>query len=161
MFMAVCSAARISTKPFEKWSKWNVFLICLFNEAELYWVSTNILKSPEFKQFEIGISINLYLPPIGTAGFDLSLVSGYNLVPAPPPKIRQIERPMTLDKSEVWSVDIGWLITLLIMDNINNLFRISFYPQQILHENNVANIKALLQRSKGCTPWHPHYPIFL
>jgi hypothetical protein len=42
---------------------------------------------PEFKQLEIGISTSLYLPAIGTAGLDRVAVKGYNLVPAPPPKI--------------------------------------------------------------------------
>jgi hypothetical protein len=34
-----------------------------------------------------GISTNLYLPAIGTAGFERAAVNGYNLVPAPPPRI--------------------------------------------------------------------------
>jgi hypothetical protein len=33
------------------------------------------------------MSTNLYLPAIGTAGFDLVDVNGCNLVPAPPPSI--------------------------------------------------------------------------
>jgi hypothetical protein len=41
----------------------------------------------EFKQFEIGMSTSLYFPAIGTAGFDLLAVSGYNRCPAPPPNI--------------------------------------------------------------------------
>jgi hypothetical protein len=53
-------------------------------------VTTNILFTPEFKQLEMGISINLYFPAIGTAGFDLWLVNGANLLPAPPPNMRQI-----------------------------------------------------------------------
>jgi hypothetical protein len=36
-------------------------------------------------QLEIGISTNLYLPAIGTAGLLLEAVKGYNLDPAPPP----------------------------------------------------------------------------
>jgi hypothetical protein len=35
----------------------------------------------------MGISTKRYLPAIGTAGFDLLAVNGYNLVPAPPPRI--------------------------------------------------------------------------
>jgi len=35
----------------------------------------------------MGISTNLYLPAIGTAGLLLDAVNGYNLVPAPPPRI--------------------------------------------------------------------------
>jgi hypothetical protein len=42
---------------------------------------------PEFRQLEIGISTKRYLPAIGTAGFERLAVKGYNLVPAPPPKI--------------------------------------------------------------------------
>ena len=45
---------------------------------------------PECKQFEIGISINLYLPAMGTAGLLLVAVNGYNLEPAPPPKITEM-----------------------------------------------------------------------
>ena len=61
--------------------------MCLLREAELNCVSTNILLMPELRQFEIGISTNRYLPAIGTAGFERLAVSGYNLVPAPPPNI--------------------------------------------------------------------------
>jgi hypothetical protein len=64
-----------------------VFFICLFKEAELNCVRTNILLIPELRQFDIGISTSLYLPAIGTAGFDRLAVNGYNLVPAPPPNI--------------------------------------------------------------------------
>jgi hypothetical protein len=39
------------------------------------------------RQFEIGISTNLYLPAIGTAGLLLVDVSGDSLVPAPPPNM--------------------------------------------------------------------------
>ena len=35
----------------------------------------------------MGISTNLYLPAIGTAGLLLVAVRGYSLEPAPPPKI--------------------------------------------------------------------------
>jgi hypothetical protein len=38
-------------------------------------------------QLEIGMSTKRYLPAMGTAGFDRLAVRGYNLVPAPPPKI--------------------------------------------------------------------------
>ena len=41
----------------------------------------------ELIQFEIGMSTNLYLPAIGTAGLDLDSVNGYNLEPWPPPNI--------------------------------------------------------------------------
>ncbi|CAD0218891.1 protein of unknown function [Chryseobacterium sp. JV274] len=59
-------------------------------EAELNCVKTRILFNPEFRQFEIGISTNLYFPAIGTAGFDLEYVNGNNLVPLPPPKTMEI-----------------------------------------------------------------------
>jgi hypothetical protein len=36
---------------------------------------------------DMGISTSLYLPAIGTAGFERLAVSGYNLEPAPPPSI--------------------------------------------------------------------------
>lgn len=61
--------------------------MCLFNEAELNWVNTYILLISEFMQLDIGMSTNLYLPAIGTAGLDLFSVNGYNLDPCPPPKI--------------------------------------------------------------------------
>lgn len=59
-------------------------------EAELNCVKTRILFIPEFKQFEIGISTNLYFPAMGTAGLDLVYVSGNSLVPLPPPKTMEI-----------------------------------------------------------------------
>lgn len=55
--------------------------MCLFKDAELNCVKTNILCIPEFRQLEIGISTNLYFPAIGTAGFDLVCVNGANLDP--------------------------------------------------------------------------------
>jgi hypothetical protein len=77
----------MSTKAELNALKWYVFFICLFSEAELYIVNTNIRVMPEFNQFEIGMSTNLYLPAIGTAGFDRLAVNGNKRVPAPPPKI--------------------------------------------------------------------------
>jgi len=50
-------------------------------------VRTKILLMLEFMQLLMGISTNLYLPAIGTAGFERAAVNGYNLVPAPPPRI--------------------------------------------------------------------------
>ncbi len=41
----------------------------------------------ELIQLLIGISTKRYLPAIGTAGFERAAVKGYNLDPAPPPKI--------------------------------------------------------------------------
>lgn len=64
--------------------------MCLFNEAELNCVKTNILLRLEFIQFEIGISTSLYFPAIGTAGLDLVEVSGYSREPCPPPRIMEI-----------------------------------------------------------------------
>ena len=61
--------------------------MCLFNDAELYMVNTNIRVMPELRQLEIGISTSLYLPAIGTAGLERVAVNGDNLVPAPPPNI--------------------------------------------------------------------------
>ena len=61
--------------------------MCLFNDAELYMVNTKMREIPEFKQLEIGISTSLYLPAMGTAGFERVAVNGYKRVPAPPPKI--------------------------------------------------------------------------
>jgi hypothetical protein len=52
-------------------------------------VSTNILLIPELRQLEMGISTSLYLPAMGTAGFEREEVKGCNLVPAPPPSITE------------------------------------------------------------------------
>ena len=54
-----------------------------------------IFDSPELMQLDMGTSMSLYAPPIGTAGLALFFVKGYSLVPAPPPRITAI----TLD---VW-----------------------------------------------------------
>jgi hypothetical protein len=62
----------------------------LFKEAELNWVNTYILPIFELRQLEMGISTNLYLPAMGTAGLLLVDVKGDNLDPAPPPKITAI-----------------------------------------------------------------------
>src|SRR6185503_13150793 len=61
--------------------------MCLFSDAELYCVSTNIRITSEFMQFDIGTSTRRYFPPRGTAGFDRSRVSGNRRLPAPPPRI--------------------------------------------------------------------------
>jgi hypothetical protein len=61
--------------------------MCLFKDAELNCVNTNILLILLLIQLLIGISTNLYLPAIGTAGLLREAVKGNNLVPAPPPKI--------------------------------------------------------------------------
>src|SRR5829696_1833443 len=44
----------------------------------------------ELMQFETGMSINLYLPPSGTAGFALCPVRGYRRWPTPPPRMTDI-----------------------------------------------------------------------
>jgi hypothetical protein len=64
--------------------------MCLFSEAELNCVNTKMRLMFELIQLLIGISTNRYLPAIGTAGFERLAVNGYNLVPAPPPKITAI-----------------------------------------------------------------------
>jgi hypothetical protein len=61
--------------------------MCLFREAELNCVNTNILLILLLIQLLIGISTKRYLPAIGTAGFDLVVVKGDNLLPAPPPRM--------------------------------------------------------------------------
>src|SRR5438067_1100644 len=38
-------------------------------------------------QLEMGMSMRRYLPPMGTAGLDRSLVSGYSRLPRPPPRM--------------------------------------------------------------------------
>ena len=61
--------------------------MCLFKEAELYCVRTNMRSTSELMQFDMGMSTSRYLPPKGTAGFERVSVSGDRRVPAPPPKI--------------------------------------------------------------------------
>src|SRR5258708_1101537 len=61
--------------------------MCLFSDAELYCVSTNMRITSELMQFEMGTSTRRYLPPSGTAGFDRSRVKGKRRLPAPPPRI--------------------------------------------------------------------------
>ena len=52
----------------------------------------------------MGISTMRCLPPKGTAGFERSLVSGYNLVPLPPPRI--IDNTLTTQNSSVNSINV-------------------------------------------------------
>src|SRR3954451_2180857 len=66
--------------------------------TELNWVSTKIRFSPEWMQFEIGMSIRRYFPPIGTAGLLRDLVSGKSRVPRPPPRIRQMTLGMAVPR---------------------------------------------------------------
>src|SRR5690606_17739845 len=44
-------------------------------------------SSPACRQLLIAMSISRHLPPIGTAGFDRSCVSGKRRVPRPPPRM--------------------------------------------------------------------------
>jgi hypothetical protein len=67
--------------------------MCLFKDAELNCVKTNMRLILELIQLLMGISTSLYLPAMGTAGFERAAVSGYNLVPAPPPRITAITEP--------------------------------------------------------------------
>ena len=84
---SVCSAARTLTKPDEKMSNLYVRLRWRLRLSELNWVNTNMRRKFEFRQLLIGMSINRYLPPIGTAGFDRRSVSGKSRVPRPPPRM--------------------------------------------------------------------------
>ena len=79
--------------------------MCLFKEAELNCVNTKIRSMPEFRQFDIGISTNLYLPAIGTAGFERVAVNGYRREPCPPPKITEITFE-TIIKILDWNKDV-------------------------------------------------------
>ena len=67
--------------------KGRYFFICLFNDAELNCVNTNILLISELIQLEIGISTKRYFPAIGTAGLERVWVNGANLEPCPPPRM--------------------------------------------------------------------------
>lgn len=64
--------------------------MCLFNDAELNWVSTYMRRKPELIQLEMGISTKRYFPAIGTAGLDRVAVNGDNREPWPPPKMMEI-----------------------------------------------------------------------
>src|SRR5262249_27209932 len=75
------------TNPCEKTSNLYVIATCLFRLSELNCVSTKICRRFAFRQLLIGMSINRYLPPIGTAGFDRLNVSGNRRVPRPPPRM--------------------------------------------------------------------------
>src|SRR5215217_390430 len=57
------------------------------SDAELYCVNMKMRISPELMQLETGMSMSLYLPPSGTAGFARSFVRGASRCPAPPPRI--------------------------------------------------------------------------
>src|SRR5437867_7144799 len=61
--------------------------MCRLSDAELYCVSIKMRSMSELMQFETGMSIKRYLPPRGTAGLALCLVSGCSRLPAPPPSI--------------------------------------------------------------------------
>jgi hypothetical protein len=61
--------------------------MCLFNEALLNCVKTQMRLILLLMQLLMGMSTNRYLPAMGTAGLLRVAVSGYSLVPAPPPNI--------------------------------------------------------------------------
>ena len=58
-----------------------------WSDAELNWVSTNILLKPALILFESGMSTKRYFEAKGTAGLDRAAVRGYRRVPFPPPII--------------------------------------------------------------------------
>ena len=64
--------------------------MCLFKDAELNWVSTNILDMLEFRQLEIGMSTSRYFPAMGTAGLERVTVNGNKREPCPPPNTTEI-----------------------------------------------------------------------
>src|SRR4029077_14845192 len=83
----VCSAARISTKP---WLKTSIRYVCptwRLSDAELNCVSTKIRRTSACRQLLIATSTSRYLPPIGTAGLERCCVSGNSRLPWPPPRI--------------------------------------------------------------------------
>jgi hypothetical protein len=60
-------------------------------------------------QLEIGMSTNLYFPAIGTAGLLLADVKGYNLLPAPPPRITEMRDLVIVIKIENFIMENGEL----------------------------------------------------
>src|ERR1700736_6717284 len=50
----------------------------------LYWVSTQIFRTPPLARLDSAKSMSRYKPPNGTAGLARSAVSGLRRVPAPP-----------------------------------------------------------------------------
>src|SRR5512139_2251982 len=77
----------MSTNPPEKRSIRYVCEMCRLSEAELNCVRMNIRRSPACRQLLMGMSISLYLPPIGTAGLERMSVSGKRRFPRPPPRM--------------------------------------------------------------------------
>ena len=77
----------MSTNPPEKMSIRYVCEMCRLSEAELNCVRMNIRRSPACRQLLMGMSISLYLPPIGTAGLERMSVSGKSRFPRPPPRM--------------------------------------------------------------------------
>ena len=61
--------------------------MCSSSEALLYCVSTLIRESPELTKLDRTMSMILYRPPKGTAGFARSFVSGPRRRPSPPARI--------------------------------------------------------------------------
>src|SRR6266508_2283887 len=61
--------------------------MCLFRLSELYCVSTKMRRRSELRQLLMGMSMRLYFPAMGTAGFDSFSVRVYSCVPRPPPRI--------------------------------------------------------------------------
>src|SRR5574340_285553 len=61
--------------------------MCRCSETELNWVSTAMRKISELMQLLRGMSIKRYLPAMGTAGFERTVVKGKRRVPRPPPRI--------------------------------------------------------------------------
>src|SRR5438876_551422 len=59
-------------------------------------------------QLLMGMSMRRYLPAIGTAGLLRSMVSGYNRVPRPPPRIKLSTRCMVVVPRLVWVLSRTW-----------------------------------------------------
>ena len=67
---------------------------------DLYWVSTTICRSPEFRRFDSAKSMSRYCPPNGTAGLARSSVRGMSRLPSPPartmPNTLRVDMPTSV-----------------------------------------------------------------
>ena len=108
---------------------------------------------PQLMQLEIGMSTKRYLPAMGTAGFDRLAVRGYNLVPAPPPKmtakiswliiIKMIVVKMIDDSYGLKAVFLDLVVFILAISILNKVSPSVFIESYIgLLMKSVANNKS-------------------
>src|SRR5688572_20066910 len=84
--------------------------------ALLNWVMTKIRSMPACRLLLIGMSIRRNLPPIGTAGFARSRVSGQSRLPCPPPRIAVVTFSMELSPRPA-NAGVSYSSTMLAMSS--------------------------------------------